>query len=241
MGWLRRTLRSFVKGPLSAAEAADDRDNRAIATLLRRHLRADTAVIDVGCHEGRFLEAVRQHAPRGRHLAFEPLPTFAAQLRQRFPDVTVHELALSDTVGEVLFHHVVTNPGYSGIRQRRLDRSGERVVQVAVRTAILDDLVEAAHPIGLLKIDVEGAELQVLRGAQRTLRRARPFLLFEHGQGGAAAYGTEPEQVFDLLDGLGYTIHGLDEGPAYDRLGFRAEFDGGQHWNFWARPVRPNP
>jgi hypothetical protein len=57
---------------------------------------------------------------------------------------------------------------------------------------------EDAH-IDFIKIDVEGAELQVLRGATATIRRCRPVIVFEHGVGAADCYGTTPEQVYDVL------------------------------------------
>jgi hypothetical protein len=54
----------------------------------------------------------------------------------------------------------------------------------------------------MIKIDVEGAELGVLRGALKLLARSRPVVAFEHGLGGANRFGTLPEDVFDLFADL---------------------------------------
>jgi hypothetical protein len=86
-----------------------------------------------------------------------------------------------------------------------------------------------------VKVDVEGAEEEVLRGAVETLARHRPLLAFEHGLGSADHYGTTPESIHDLLVArLGYEVRGLDgEGP-YDRERFADIFARGERVNFIA-------
>ena len=88
----------------------------------------------------------------------------AEGLRARFPSVEVHELALAAEDGEATFHHVVSNPAYSGLIQRRFDREHEDVVITKVRVARLDDILPDDVVIRCLKIDVEGGELGVLTG-----------------------------------------------------------------------------
>ena len=58
----------------------------------------------------------------------------------------------------------------------------------------------------LIKIDVEGADLPVLKGAVKLLERQKPVTLFEHGIGGSDFYGTLPEHVFDLFQGCGMRL-----------------------------------
>jgi hypothetical protein len=148
---------------------------------------------------------------------------------------------LSDTAGETTFQHVVSNPGYSGLLRRRYDRPEEEVVEIRVRLARLDDLVAANAPIRLVKIDVEGAELQVLRGAAAMLRRDRPFVVFEHGQGAADCYGTRPEQVFDLFAECGLRLSLMGDWlaggrSALSREAFVDEFDAARNYYFLAHP-----
>jgi FkbM family methyltransferase len=164
------------------------------------------SALDVGAHAGDVLAQIVAAAPKGRHHAFEPIPALAADLRARFPQVQVHEVALADTTGEATFHHVVTNPSYSGLKQRRFDREGEQVEVTTVRTARLDDLVPRQTPVRFVKIDVEGAEEGVLRGGLETIRANRPFIVFEHGLGGSEQYGTRPEALDELLGSVGLEI-----------------------------------
>ncbi len=67
------------------------------------------------------------------------------------------------------------------------------------------------------------------------LARHRPFVLFEHGPGGADLYGTAPGEVFDLLADAGMNIFDLDGVGPYSREHFEATFSE-PIWNFLAVP-----
>jgi FkbM family methyltransferase len=171
------------------------------ADVMARVLTSTSNCVDIGAHTGSILRLMLKHVPQGHHVAFEPLPHLAGQLHLDFPQVRVCEMALSDTAGETTFEYVVSAPGYSGLRRRRYDRTDEEIQTIRVRTARLDDLIPDDQPIALMKIDVEGAELQVFRGGLRTLARRKPFVIFEHGNGAAEYYGTTAADVYDLLAG----------------------------------------
>jgi FkbM family methyltransferase len=66
--------------------------------------------------------------------------------------------------------------------------------------------------VDFIKADVEGAELKVLRGGMRTLRRHRPAVQLEIEDPHIAKYGTDARAVVGLLDGLGYTMHVWGDG-----------------------------
>jgi FkbM family methyltransferase len=172
----------------------------SLRLLLAYTLARDACCIDVGAHEGDVLRDILRVAPDGRHLAFEPLPHLAAALEKRYPAVEVHAAALSDRAGEAEFVHVRSNPAYSGLKER--DYPGEEQLErLTVRTERLDDVLPAGFEPAFIKVDVEGAELQVFQGAADTLARHRPTVFFEHGYGGADRYGTSSGQIHDLLVG----------------------------------------
>jgi FkbM family methyltransferase len=234
---------------LLRVDTIDDRNRRydeQTLLVMQRVLRRQSNTIDVGCHEGSVLREMLRRSPRGIHYAFEPLPEFAQGLRASFgtkTNVRLHEVALSDVTGSATFQHVVTNPGYSGLRQRRYDRPDETLAEIVVRTERLDDVVPRDQAIDFVKIDVEGAELLVLRGAVMTLRRTRPTIVFEHGPGAADFYGARPEQVYDLLSsecGLRVFVMAdwLQRGDAaaLDRETFAQHFDQGLDYYYMACP-----
>ena len=197
--------------------------------------------IDVGCHEGAILDHMIAAAPEVRHLAFEPLPHLAKSLRKKYPQIEHHELALvAEPDGPIQFHHVVSNPGYSGIRERRYDREGEKVDIIEVATARLDDLVpDTKNPV-LIKIDVEGAELGVLQGGQKTISRAKPLVVFEHGLGGSDRYGTTPESIHAFFSACDMQVSllgtWLEDGPSLSVDQLKAQYEQGLNYYFIAHP-----
>jgi FkbM family methyltransferase len=219
--------------PLARRELRDEHATRVVLALV---LRTDSNAIDVGANEGAVLDSIVRLAPNGRHLAYEPLPDLCERLSSRFPTVDVRCAALSDVAETTEFSYVLDAPAYSGLRQRAdLPAGVDRVQRIPVRTERLDDALADGYVPTLIKIDVEGAELQVLRGAVDTLERHRPFVLFEHGSGGADLYGTRPQDVYDLLDGVGLRTFDLDGVGPYSREQFQAVFTE-PVWNFLAAP-----
>lgn len=220
--------------PLERREQCDD---RGLKIVLASVLSNSSNAVDVGANEGHVLDLIVRLAPAGRHTAFEPIPELYESLIARFPAVDVHRSAVSDTAGTAEFTKVLDAPAYSGLRQREdLPPEAQQVQRVSVRTERLDDVLENGPAPALVKIDVEGAELGVMQGAIETLQRHRPHVVFEHGAGGADLYGTQPTQVFDLLDGVGLRIFDFDGNGPYSRDRFEETFTA-PIWNFLAAPA----
>lgn len=213
------------------------RDEHAMRVVLATALRRDGNAVDVGANRGETLEMILAVAPDGRHVAYEPIPALAAQLAAAFPQVDVRNAACSETAGSAEFTHVLGAPAMSGLRQRAdLPAHAQEVERFDVRLERLDDALPEGYAPSLIKVDVEGAELLVLRGAQETLARHRPFVIFEHGIGGADLYGSQPGELWDLLDGAGLRIFDLDGDGPYTRERFEAVFTE-PIWNFLAAPA----
>jgi FkbM family methyltransferase len=231
-----------VLGRMREARSAFDgalrrelRDEHGLHVALATALRTDSNAIDVGANMGAVLESIVRIAPAGRHIAYEPIPELHERLVVNFPHVDVRCAALSDVAETTEFAHVLDAPAYSGLKQRELPPGTGEVRRIPVRTERLDDILENDYVPALLKIDVEGAELNVLRGALRTLERHRPFVLFEHGVGGADVYGATPTEVFDLLHGVGLRIFDMEGDGPYSRERFEETFTK-PIWNFLAAP-----
>ena len=212
----------------------DLRDNEHLLLLLAFVLPADANCIDVGANVGEILEEIVRVAPRGRHIAYEPLPDHAADLAKRFPDVDVREAALSSSEGQTSFQYVRSRPAMSGLRKR--DYPGDEQIEViTVRTERLDSALPDDYVPSLIKVDVEGAEQQVMEGAIETIKRHQPIVAFEHGRGAASHYGTGPSQIFELLCGeAGLRIFDLDGAGPYSAEDLARTFEDGSYWNFIA-------
>ena len=144
--------------------------NDQIAEILVTRL-CERWFVDVGAHIGSVIAEVRAHRPAVKITAFEPMCEKAAHLRRKFKDVDVIACALADTEGERKFYICPCETGYSS-----LARSDKTTNMISVPVRRLDTLVDGADTI---KIDVEGAELGVLQGAERLT--SRPLFMFESG------------------------------------------------------------
>jgi FkbM family methyltransferase len=173
--------------------------------LMRRFLEPGGDMVDVGAHVGMYsVAAALAVRGRGRVLAFEPNPAARRQLEANVAlngcdNVLVSAAAVAAEPGEALLHVPATSdPSFSSLGGGRF-AEGE---PVRVPTTTLDAEVGAAGlSPAFVKVDVEGAELGVLDGAERTLA-SRPVLLVEVGDATArpvaerlAARGYEPYEV----------------------------------------------
>jgi FkbM family methyltransferase len=176
--------------------------DRLTKAILKKVLRTDSHCIDVGAHKGELLALLLQSAPNGKHWAFEPLPAFHQQLQAKYgsnPNLTILPFALSNQNGQTSFQHVVNAPAYSGIRQRKYATKNPQIEVLELPMRCLDEVLPVGQRIDFMKIDVEGAELQVLQGAQQLLRQWQPTLIFESGLGATDHYGNNATDIFSFL------------------------------------------
>jgi len=176
--------------------------------ILRRELIPAANCVDVGAHKGEILDLFLQFAPRGKHVAFEPIPAMANTLQSSHGNrVTIYPYALGSRTGKALFNYVVNDPAYSGLQQRSYKHANPEIEHIEVEVRKLDDvLANRSSKIDLIKIDVEGGELDVLRGAQSLLSSDHPVLIFEFGKGASEFYGTMPHHMMELLQSLNYAM-----------------------------------
>lgn len=234
-GWLRRRLM-----PNSLA-AKNERYDKETVAVMRRVLRADSNAIDVGAHNGSVLVDIVRLAPRGRHFAFEALPHLADALRARFPGVSVQAAAVGAARGRAEFVHVLNDPAYSGLRQRSYDRADVQLSHIAVDVVCLDEVIPDDVAIAFVKLDIEGGELDALRGAQRLLRRWRPVVVFEAGSRSSGHYGVTPETFFAWFGEQGYGVttmaRWLSGQPQLSHAEFVNNWWHGPEYYFLAAPV----
>ncbi len=155
------------------------RDHRTELSELRRHIHPGDVVCDIGANKGSFLYWLARWAHPGRVIAFEPQPELAeglSRLCRKFSlkNVTVERSAVySSTEQREFFIPDGHQPAGSLLKPIGASRA------ISTATVSLDDYFSEMERVSAIKIDVEGAELDVLQGAKRTLARCMPLLVFE--------------------------------------------------------------
>lgn len=177
--------------------------------------------VDAGANAGLYSWiGVRLGAPV---LAVEPHPEMAERLRTRLPGIEVVEAALSDEPGRATL--LVPSVGNRDVTTRSTLEDGAnegfatRAVEVDV--VVLDQLLSDRSPaVGFLKVDVEGHEAPLLRGAARVLERDRPVVLMEIEW---RHHGERATDLVELLLGAGYRGSYLVDGQRHDIADFDPE------------------
>lgn len=178
---LRLTGQAGDPGVLRLIERSGGSYEPALLATLRDRLAPDAVSFDVGANIGPVTLAMSRLTPQGHVFAFEPAPSNFSYLVRNIEDngavnVTAERVALYDTDGPLRFTVSDDDPAGSHVPAEGTDGAA-----TTVQAMTLDRFVEerGVTRLDLIKLDVEGAELRVLRGAAATLARFRPDLVFE--------------------------------------------------------------
>jgi FkbM family methyltransferase len=199
--WLElnpRTGQSYLRGDAEAA----------VQEVLAQRLRPGMIFYDLGANIGLFsLLAARLVGTNGEVFSFEPDAEVAGRLRRNiarngFSNVTVIEAGVWSSSREMPF---LAASGSSPDRGTGTVRGNEiSTAEQVIRCVSLDDFVRDAPLPDALKCDVEGAEVEVFRGAKEVLIAHRPWVLCEmHSE-------TNDQSCREVLQELGYIVEGVD-------------------------------
>jgi FkbM family methyltransferase len=192
----------------------------SVQEAMRRHLGPGDVFYDIGANLGFFslLGAVFVQPADGRVYAFEPAPDNAAAIRVNaalngLGNIEVIEKAVAAAAGPGRLQ-VVDDQSWSKLAGYGEHPNTEAVIDVEL--VAVDDLVAAGRiaPPTAVKIDVEGAELETLRGMRRTIAEHRPAIICE-------LHGTHREFA-ELMRELGYRVQNLEGPEPLERAGASA-------------------
>ncbi len=208
---MRKVIKELIRRwpwPLTINERYDRQTKRVINRICHR----DSVCVDVGCFRGDILSWMIASAPDARHIAFEPIPGQYQFLQHAYGHkADIYAYAAGDANEETTFQYVVSNPTYSGLKQRQY-KGEETIVEITAQVRRMDEIISDKILVRLIKIDVEGGEFDVMKGAQQLILRCQPYLIFEHGIGGSDKYGVDPRDVFKFLThDNGYKICLMEE------------------------------
>lgn len=232
-----------VTKPKTEPDLVNIQDNAWTNEIMHRVLHPGANCIDVGCNTGDFLLTIQRIATSGYHYAFEPIPRLASRLKKRFPNVDVREVALSDSEGEATFWYAVNSPATSSLDKQVCEaRTTNAIVEpITVKTQRLDNVLPPDFKVDLIKVDVEGAELQVLKGATRTIKTHKPYVIFEHGKSNFDEHSegwSHDRRIYHLLvNECGMKIYHLKSWIEGSSVALSLdEFTTSPVWNFLAAP-----
>jgi FkbM family methyltransferase len=177
--------------------------DQSLLPALYRYVRPRDIVIDAGANIGDHTHAYLSWG--AQVLAFEPNPMAADCLAHNCPEADVYDMALSDVGGtaRLLFGDNV-GAGW-------LDENGT----VPVELVLLDTICRRAD---FIKIDVEGHECRVLKGAQQLIKRWNPYMCIEVNRGALERAGSSVDQLMEMLNHFQYDTIPLATGVQYDMI-----------------------
>lgn len=183
-----------------------------VVRSIQQHVVPSTRVLDIGAQSGFYsLLLSKLVGPHGMVFAFEPLPANFRILQENVSmnnvqNVMIRREAVSDRSGDIEFEFPHAEPSLlAGPTVEGDDLGTFRVPSVS-----LDDFVrQTGQSIEFIKMDVEGAEVAVLKGAIETLKSFHPPMIVELHFDASSQIGPHP--AVPLLEALGYEIEWLNE------------------------------
>lgn len=214
------------------------RDQKSEFDSIRQHLQPGDIACDIGANKGSFIYWLSRWCRDGRVIAFEPQPELAHHLAEvcrviRLDNVTVEEKAVYSHSGRKDLFMPHRHQASASLHTTAL--GAESFATLSVQLTSLDDYFGEHDRVALLKIDAEGAEFEILRGAERILRQHAPLLVFECENRHIAAPG-DVRDIFSYLEGMGYVGSFVCDSRILPIAQFDADVHQRQHgeW-FWKR------
>ena len=188
----------------------EKKEDIVIFDWLKINLPADKTVIDIGARDGNWFDKINKTSNFKEAHLFEPIPDIAESTQIKFqnnPRITVHNIALSD-VNSLLEFYIDTKSGaWSGLKKHQHFNS-KRYKTINVNVKTVDSF--NFKNIGLIKIDSEGNELNIIKGAIDTIKNYKPIIYFECADIHMVNYNYTSDDIFDLLISLQYNLYNLD-------------------------------
>lgn len=139
--------------------------------------------------------------------AFEPVSAYCDYFVKNAPEANLHNIGLSDEHGELVM--ACATDGSCGDTAPMVNKRKEKALQT-VDVVLLDDY--QFTDVDFIKIDCEGYELHVLRGAEQTIIENKPVIIVEQKPGKGKKYGYADDAAVKYLKGLGMKVHQIISG-----------------------------
>jgi FkbM family methyltransferase len=186
-----------------------------VQKALAQYLQPGAVFYDIGANVGFFsIIAAKKIGNKGQVYAFEPVPENVTTIQRnvelnRFTNVTVVDKAVSSSSGQaelLLAHHI----GGAVLATAAMppDMKGTMFVE----TVTIDNSLDSIHlkPPTVVKIDVEGAEIDVLRGMMQTIQKFKPVIFYEVDDSDRSIFERKSQELAQFMASLDYRIIDLE-------------------------------
>lgn len=194
-----------------------EEEDRGQVKLLKEILKPDHVFFDIGANIGVITMIAANHLADGAVHSFEPSDHHLEKLHRNlevndFQNVRVNPFALSDENATYELYlpdekeDEIRNTGRASVNEMEDD---EEFKEEEIETRVLDSYVEdeSVNQLDVMKIDVEGEELNVLRGGSDTIDRFQPDVFMELNRIHIDRAGDRPEDVLNFWDDHGYSVY----------------------------------
>ena len=188
---------------------------KKVTEMFLEALRGAKCFVDVGTNLGWYTCLASKHMSYGKVYGFEMDDLNFAVLQRNLAvnhcsNVEVHNLAVSDSSGVVSYKRDSDRP-HPGFQLRPSRKDDDSIEFVSVNSVALDDFLESKGVVpDVIKIDVEGAEMRVLTGLRRTLRKCTPILFVEIHPEMLQVFDASTSAILSLLIANNYKVFEIE-------------------------------
>ncbi len=195
-------------GWVKQAFSGDDQINFLKLTLPML-MNKNTVGLEIGALKGEVVDIMLEIAPNIKPFVFEPIPSYTSYLKDNFSNVAnLYPFALSNENGLSDFIFIKENPELSGLKERSYPTlKNPNPVHLFIEQRRLDDVIPLNTAIDFIHMNIDGAELEVLKGAENLLFKHHPKILFTCKSANLGFYNTNPTELFAFITkDLGYKL-----------------------------------
>lgn len=225
-------------------KGATQQHHKEMIPIFRTFISETSTVIDVGGHAGQFAKLFSRMAPKGTVVTFEPATYARSVLRtsiftNRLRNITVIPAGLADKCGCAVLN-IPLKKGRSigyGLSHMGTPNTHYETISEVVPIITLDDFVKSSDMkmIDFIKIDIEGWELRMIKGAEGTIIKFMPPILVELVDSHLARAGDSLHAAWEYMMSLGYRPWVQNE------TGTLVALEDIREGDIWWLPSKPRP
>ncbi|MDD5129558.1 MAG: FkbM family methyltransferase [Candidatus Omnitrophica bacterium] len=206
--------------------------------MIKRFLKKDSVILDIGANIGWYSINLSRSVPRGRIIAFEPIPkTYNCLIKNvalnQLPNIKAYNIGLFNKSGRFNFYY---NRSYTGATSLKDIIHKHDTVLIKCRVEKLDDFLKKIKigQVDFIKCDAEGAEKFVIEGGLNLIKKYKPVIFVELLRKWAAKFDYHPNSVISLLKQIGYECYVINKAKLKK---IREITETTQQTNFYFLPV----